>query len=269
MNKQLAKILSDNNSGSVELLVKLCEYISQEITTHEEFEDTVKLCNDKLSSFQIINSFVKNVKDDFEQNGLVSAKKFSLEFTEKIIIKNDEVFEQCFETIRDVKSLLTISNSTTIKEIIKKLYKYNPQVKVIALESRPKYEGRILAEELLKHHIFVTTAVDMAAGLFIKEVDAVFCGVDKILSDFSVVNKIGSLQLALLCKEYSIPFYVFGYESKFSAEKNYIPKENNPNEIWKYNHKYLTIKNYYFEVVPSKLITTIFTEKRSIKTKEM
>ncbi|PJB00782.1 MAG: hypothetical protein CO127_07230, partial [Ignavibacteria bacterium CG_4_9_14_3_um_filter_36_18] len=121
MNKQLAEILSDNNSGSVELLVKLCEYISQEITTHEEFEDTVKLCNDKLSSFQIINSFVKNVKDDFERNGLVSAKKFSLEFTEKIIIKNDEVFEQCFESIRHVKSLLTISNSTTIKEIIKKL----------------------------------------------------------------------------------------------------------------------------------------------------
>ena len=109
----------------------------------------------------------------------------------------------------------------------------------------------------------------MAAGLLIKEVDAVFCGVDKILSDFSVVNKIGSLQLALLCKEYSKPFYVLGYENKISAERNFISKENNSIEIWKYNDKYLTIKNYYFEVVPFKLITTIFTEKRSIKTKEM
>lgn len=269
MHKQLAKILSDNKSGSIELLVQLCAYISQKMNTVEEFEEMITHCKMDLSSFEVINSFITRVKDDFHKYGLESAKKFSFKYCDKLTDINNELFDHCFDSIKNIKSLLTISNSSTLKEIITKLHKHNPSIKVVALESRPNNEGRLFTHQLLKNRIDVTLAVDMAACKFMKDVEAVFCGVDKILSNFSIVNKIGSLQLALLCKEYSKPFYAFGYENKISSENNYFSEEYNPKEIWRYHHQNLAIKNYYFEVVPRHLITSIFTEKRIIKTKEL
>ncbi|MBZ0200201.1 MAG: translation initiation factor eIF-2B [Ignavibacteriaceae bacterium] len=264
METQLNKILSDTTSGSVDLLSKLTLCISNNVESDSDLKELIKLCTNKFSTFAIINSFITSLKIEFEQNGVESAKLFSRSYYDKISKNIDDLFATAFEDIKNFNSVLTISNSKTILEVIKKLKKHNANLKVIALESRPKNEGRIFSKALLKNEIEVTFIVDAAAGLFVNDIDAVFCGADKILVNNSVVNKIGSMQLALLCKEYKKPFYVFCDEEKFTAEAVYMPSEIRASEIWNFTHPGLTINNFYFEVIPNHLITKIFTEKHSI-----
>ncbi len=265
MKRQLYKILNDSTSGSVELLLKLTSFITIEVENEDELQEVIDVCKTGVSTFAAIDSFISSLKNDFEHNGFESAKIFSNHYQKKLTEDDADLFKTAFNSIKNLKSVLTISNSKTILELIKKLHEHNPSLTVAILESRPKNEGRIFAKRLLQNKIKVTLTIDSAAALLVKNVDAVFCGADKILIDYSVLNKIGSLQLALLCKEYEKPFYVFCSEGKFTSEKAYRPIEKNSNETWKFTHPNLEINNFYFEVIPKHLITKIFTEKRSIK----
>lgn len=264
MKIQLYKILNDSRSGSIELLSKLISFIIVEIKNEDELKEVLDVCTTGAATFAVINSFISSLKNDFERNGFESAKIFSSQYRKKLTENDADLYKIAFNSIKNLKSILTISNSNTILELIKILHKHNASLNVAIPESRPKNEGRMLAKKLLKNKINVIFSVDPAAGLLAADAEAVFCGADKILNDYSVVNKIGSMQLALLCKEYRIPFYVFCSEGKFTSEKVYSPTEKNSNEIWKFTHANLKIKNFYFEVIPKHLITKIFTEKRSI-----
>jgi translation initiation factor eIF-2B subunit delta len=127
-------------------------------------------------------------------------------------------------------------------------------------ESRPKFEGRLLAEALAKSGIGTALITDAMMSLYVKEADAAIIGADLILSNGNVVNKVGSRLLALLCKEHKKPFYVLASKSKLSKEKIFKSKNENPDEVWTKKIKKLSISNIYFEEIEKNLISKIFTE---------
>lgn len=78
-------------------------------------------------------------------------------------------------------------------------------------ETRPFLQGaRLTAYELMKDDIPCRLICDNMAGHFMQrgQVDAVIVGADRITRAGDVANKIGTSTLAVLCKEYRIPFYV-------------------------------------------------------------
>lgn len=84
-------------------------------------------------------------------------------------------------------------------------------VHVYVDETRPLMQGaRLTAYELQRGGIDMTLIADnmaatvMARGL----VDAVLVGADRVAANGDVANKIGTLNLAILCHYYDIPFYV-------------------------------------------------------------
>lgn len=82
---------------------------------------------------------------------------------------------------------------------------------VYADETRPLLQGaRLTSWELQQAGIPVTLICDnMAAHLFsLGRVDMVLVGTDRVTANGDVVNKIGTLNLAILASHYSIPFYV-------------------------------------------------------------
>ncbi|MCS7103850.1 MAG: S-methyl-5-thioribose-1-phosphate isomerase, partial [Candidatus Korarchaeum sp.] len=82
---------------------------------------------------------------------------------------------------------------------------------VYVLETRPVLQGaRITTFELKRAGIPVKLIVDSAAGYVISEVgvDLIITGADRILSDGTVFNKIGTYTLSVLAKEHGVPFYV-------------------------------------------------------------
>jgi len=121
-------------------------------------------------------------------------------------------------------------------------------------------EGRILAKKLLKSSIPVEFITDFSVASYIPSVDAVITGADKILSNGNIVNKTGSLTLAILCKFYNKSFYVITTHSKNTSDSEYLPEEKDPAELWRYSDQKLKVRNYYFEVIERDLITRIITD---------
>jgi methylthioribose-1-phosphate isomerase len=78
-------------------------------------------------------------------------------------------------------------------------------------ETRPVLQGsRLTAWELRMVGVPFTLIPDNASGSLMRagKVDAVIVGADRIAANGDVANKIGTYNLAVLCKEHGIPFYV-------------------------------------------------------------
>lgn len=148
----------------------------------------------------------------------------------------------------------------------------NPDLKVYADETRPVLQGaRLTVWELMQDNIDVTLICDsMAASLMQKGIiDAVIVGADRIASNGDVANKIGTYQLAVVCKYHSVPFYVAAPLSTFDwsiSSGTGIPIEERPGEeILRYGSDLFLPREYpvynpAFDVTPADLISAIITE---------
>lgn len=145
---------------------------------------------------------------------------------------------------------------------------------VNADETRPLLQGsRLTAFELEKAGIpFSINSDSMAAVLMQKgEVDLVITGADRIASNGDSANKIGTYNLAVLCKYHKIPFYIAAPTS--TIDKN-CKHGDDINIEFRDSKELNTIKdvlitkpeyNTYtpaFDVTPNELISGIITEEK-------
>lgn len=88
---------------------------------------------------------------------------------------------------------------------------------VYVSETRPRLQGMQLTSwELLQEGIEHAIIPDGASGHFIREgVDLIILGADRIAANGDFANKIGTLEKAVLAKEFGIPFYVAAPISTF------------------------------------------------------
>jgi methylthioribose-1-phosphate isomerase len=91
-------------------------------------------------------------------------------------------------------------------------------VRVYADETRPLLQGaRLTAWELRQCGVDVTLICDSVAASVLRErrADCVIVGADRIAANGDTANKVGTLGLAVLAREYGIPFYVAAPRSTF------------------------------------------------------
>ena len=146
--------------------------------------------------------------------------------------------------------------------------------KVFADETRPLLQGaRLTAYELSQAGIDVTLICDNMASIVMKNgwIDAVVVGCDRMAANGDGANKIGTSGVAILAKEYGIPFYMFVPTS--TIDFNAATGADIPIELRKgeeiYNLWYQKdmapagIKTYNpaFDVTEAKYITAVVTEK--------
>ena len=200
-------------------------------------------------------------------------------------------------------TVLTLSASSTIRNCILKIFQSSPisQLDLRILESRPLFEGASMAASLLfesqsalkdsetkRFHISVYT--DAAAALAAQDVDFVLLGADRIWGSGSVSNKAGSLP-AVLCAKHVSPrakILVLSSQEKVAEpadDSEHQIEENNPAEVtnswslselkgWDVLQEHstgqtpscsVTVRNPYFEWVPSELIDVFITEDGPMK----
>lgn len=149
--------------------------------------------------------------------------------------------------------------------------------KIYADETRPLLQGaRITSFELYKAGLDVTVITDNMAAQVMKEgkIDAVLVGSDRIAANGDAANKIGTLGVAILAKEYGIPMYFLAPTSTIDMEtetgaeieielrdpeeiRNGFGRRTAPKEVKAYNPA--------FDVTPTEYITAIITEKGIVK----
>lgn len=146
-------------------------------------------------------------------------------------------------------------------------------IKVYADETRPYLQGaRLTAYELDQAGIDVTLICDNMAGFVMSQgkIDAVITGADRIAANGDTANKIGTMSLAILAKQFGIPFYIAAPTSTIDlntpAGKEIIIEERNSEEITSWYGKQIApqgikVYNPAFDVTPHQLITAIVTEQ--------
>jgi translation initiation factor eIF-2B subunit delta len=162
--------------------------------------------------------------------------------------------------IPGAETVFTYSYSSTVKEALIGLGVEN----VIVTESRPGNEGITLAKELAAEGVNVLTGVDGMVHMYMKAADAVIVGADSVQHDESFINKVGTKMLGYAAQELKVPFYVLCDTMKFNV-LNYLGQEieleeMDPAEVVEPRDN-LRVRNFYFEVIPSELVTAIISEE--------
>ncbi|MBD3210156.1 S-methyl-5-thioribose-1-phosphate isomerase [Candidatus Micrarchaeota archaeon] len=160
--------------------------------------------------------------------------------------------------------VLTHCHSSTATGILIKAKKMKKRFRVVAFETRPRYQGRKTAKELAGAGIDVTLAVDGSMSLFMKKADIVLVGADSITSRGDLINKIGTSTLAHIAKMYDVSFYVAAELSKYSPKTIFGTREKieerDFKEVWKTPPKNVKIRNPAFEATSAKYINGYVTE---------
>ena len=111
-------------------------------------------------------------------------------------------------------------------------------------------------------------------GLFIRAVNKVLVGADRVCVDGTVVNGIGTCQLALVAKSAGIRFYVLCDTLKFDPRlkgSEVDLEEREPSELVASGRlpSEVKVRNPYFDITPLGLITGIVTENGLLTREEV
>jgi translation initiation factor 2B subunit (eIF-2B alpha/beta/delta family) len=256
-DSQIANILNDKTSGSTDLLLNLNSLLIRNLKDEDATRFIIAAAKKDLAHFRIISNYISRLKKLLLKNNPGEVKKY-LYSIRKSAASVENIYNRARPYLKNKSVVLTISHSRTVSEFIKLWKKDLHGLKVIIAESRPKFEGRKIAEELLKHKIKCELITDASMGSFIKECDAVLSGADSVLKNGNVINKTGSLTAAVLCREYHKPFFVIAQKEKYSGSSLFRQKEQSPSEVWNKKHSSLKVRNLYFEEIDRKYITRIF-----------
>jgi ribose 1,5-bisphosphate isomerase len=207
------------------------------------------------SVFNLVNSVLYSVEELSLTLSLEELAEFTREKAEEFnynSLSSLQLIAQHGEKlIEDGTRIMTFSSSGSILAILKKARDEGKSFEAIVCESRPKLEGRVLARFLGNAQIPVTLIADAAMGTFVPKADLLLVGADSV-SETSFVNKIGTLCLCLLSKEYQVPLYVACERSKFISS-DWLPSSisrGDPKEILEDELANVKAENPYFENVP-------------------
>jgi ribose 1,5-bisphosphate isomerase len=167
--------------------------------------------------------------------------------------------------IRDGMLVCTHCHSSTVTRMLAKAKAEGKNFSVICTETRPAFQGRITAREMVELGVETMFIVDSAARSYMGNVDLVVVGADAITSEGNVVNKIGTSSIAVLANEARKPFYVVSELLKFDPETLYGEYERieqrSPAEVWKEAPQKLSVRNPAFDVTPSRYISGLICEE--------
>lgn len=174
--------------------------------------------------------------------------------------------------VRDGDTIMTHCNSLAAISIIKEAKTQNKEINVMATESRPRWQGHLTINQLDEMGISTTLIVDSAVRYFMKDVDIVIMGADAVTVNGSVINKIGTSQIALAAHEARKNVIIAAETYKFSpktllGELIEIEERDSCEVIPSEKLEALSnviVRNPAFDVTPPEYIDLICTEVGAI-----
>jgi ribose 1,5-bisphosphate isomerase len=167
--------------------------------------------------------------------------------------------------LSDGMLIVTHCHSSTVTGVIKEAHKRGKNLRVVACETRPRYQGRITAAELAKAGIDTTITVDMGVTKFLKKADIVLVGADAINSTGDLINKVGTSGLAHLARDHDVSFFSCAETYKYDPLSLFGVKEKieerNPKEVWEKPPRKLRVSNPAFDVTAARYINGYITEE--------
>ena len=212
----------------------------------------------------ILYNLHENASTVIEAKEIVNS--ISQEYIQLLKDSKKKVISYGAHRIKDGSTIMTHCHSSLSTGIILEANKQGKEIQVFCTETRPLYQGRITAKELVDAGITTTQVVDSAMRWVINsyDVDIIITGADAITSQGTVINKIGTRLLALAAKEMDVPFYsainLLKYDPETSIGKLSEIEMRAASEIWDEAPDGLNFLNPAFETVSHDLIDGIISE---------
>jgi translation initiation factor 2B subunit (eIF-2B alpha/beta/delta family) len=277
---EVDQLRRDNRSGAADITLSAVNIVRKYLRATtvrdktEFLEDLRELCGGLLFA-QLAMSSVRNAcldiltaLSDYRNGDSLEKARRDLDkrlasLTQHISYAPRRIADWLLRVLPSGGHVLTLSYSSTVLGVLKELKRRGRRLEVIVMESRPMLEGRRTAQELAGARIRTTLVADAALGEYITKVDAAVVGADAVYGDGSVVNKVGTLPVAICCHEMRKPLFVVTDSSKVTSEHigSFTIEEKAPRELMRGRHRGLTVRNFYFELTPARYITAIVTEK--------
>lgn len=216
-----------------------------------------------LNAGSVLDEALKMYEEDIETNKAIG------KHGAKVIDDGDTILTHC-----NAGALACVDYGTALG-VIRAAFEEGKKIKVICDETRPFCQGaRLSVFEMQQEKITVKLIVDSAAGHMMQQgkVDKVIVGADRVAKG-GIINKIGTLMVALAAKRFNIPFYVAAPKSTFDHKNSIYDteiEERDPKEVLYFEECRVApegteVENPSFDIVPSDLITGIITEEGIFK----
>jgi translation initiation factor 2B subunit (eIF-2B alpha/beta/delta family) len=184
------------------------------------------------------------------------------DFKRRLRVHEAAIAETALRLIPEDGQILTNGRSTTVRAALRHAQRAGRRFRVVCAEGRPACEGRTLAAELAAGGLQVTLMIDALAIAMAPASDLVLVGADH-LSGNGLVNKVGTLGLALAAASRGVPVYTLCGSEKF-LPPGYVPPPQASwpaDQIWADAPASVTIANLYFDSTPLAGLAGIVTEQ--------
>ncbi|PYB67976.1 hypothetical protein DMB44_05540 [Thermoplasma sp. Kam2015] len=245
---ELKRIINDKTSGSVDLSIRVFSFIRRNPNIRY-----AEVISEAFVGMALVRNAAKLALND--------ASMSPEDFRDTVINQERLSIANAVKFI-DAEAITTMSNSHNVLEFIRS----SDNVKrVYVLESRPMLEGRIMAAEISSFgkEVYMTTDAEMCLAVAMS--DAVVVGSDSVLSDLTLIHKVGTLPLALCAAHEDRPLYSLTMSLKFESEycmSDYPAFKSHECSDLGIDRNCI---NVYFEKTPSDYISMFFSDSGPIR----
>ena len=171
--------------------------------------------------------------------------------------QNAAIMTQCFA-------------ETVIGLMIRSAAEQGKSLRLICPETRPFLQGaRLTASVAAGQGCPVTVITDNMPGMIMSQgkVDLFTSAADAICMDGTIVNKVGTFQIALCAKHFHVPYYVTGSPDRNKANAQAVQIEyRDGNAVLEHQGIRVTAPNVQglypaFDITPGELVTGIITDR--------
>lgn len=187
----------------------------------------------------------------------------------------NEVAKYLCDLIPDGGKVLTqCFAETIIGTMTRTLKEQGKNVKFYCTETRPYYQGARLTATCISQMGFDTTVITDNMVAYTMEnigIDLFTSASDTITLDGHVANKVGTHQIALVARQFKVPFYVTGMPDGEKKTKGDIVIELRDPSLVLGDHTARGVKAIYpsFDITPPELITGFVTDKGLYKPSDL
>ncbi len=232
------------------------------------------LINTRPTAVSLPNAiiWVMRYKGETAEEARTNIKKLADEFITNSENAVKRIGEIGAKRVRSGDTIMTHCNSAAAISIMATAHAQGKEINVITTESRPRWQGHLNLAQLDELGIKTALIVDSAVRFFIKEVDLVIVGADAVTVNGSVINKIGTSQLALAAHEARKNVIIAAETYKFSPRSMLGElveiEERDSSEVISEEKlsgfSNVRVRNPAFDVTPREYIDLICTEVGAI-----
>ncbi|XP_011020371.1 PREDICTED: translation initiation factor eIF-2B subunit beta-like [Populus euphratica] len=191
---------------------------------------------------------------------------------------HEQIAEQAVEHIHQNEVILTLGSSKTVLEFLYAAKEKKRSFRVFVAEGAPRYQGHLLAKELVTRGLNTTLITDSAVFAMISRVNMVIVGAHAVMANGGVIAPVGLNMVALAAQKHAVPFVVLAGSHKLCPLYPHNPEVllnelRSPSELLDFGEfsdcldfgsgtgsPLLHVVNPAFDYVPPKLVSLFITD---------